>query len=77
MFICSPQLVGKYPDWVTFELKFLCFNFTPEDVADIPCRKEWGFAYNRGKPFVDISIGIGAVVTTLGVPGKNAFDRDD
>ena len=72
MLICSPQLVGKYPVWFTFEHKFFCYNFTPEYVAFVKRLKEFGFIYNREKPMVDIAIGIATAVTTFGIPGKTA-----
>ena len=72
MFICIPQLMGKYPDWFPFELRFFCRNLTLETVAYRTLLKQWDFVYNYEKPFVDIAIGIATVVTTLGVPGKTA-----
>ena len=70
MFGCWPQLLGRYPDWYTFELKFLYQNYTPLLPEDVSRLKEWGFIYNREQPFVDITIGVGTAVTIIGVPGK-------
>ena len=70
MVLCSPVVFGKDPDWLSFENKILCGNYTPEVVAYLPRLKEFGYVYNTKKPFVDIGIGIAIVVTTLGISGK-------
>ena len=70
MFGCTPQIFGHYPDYITFERKFRCGNYTPAQRAHLSRMDEWGFVYNREKPFVDICIGIAAFVTIFGVPGN-------
>ena len=69
MFGCWPAIYGQYPDWITFEQKWRCGFYTPELRAYLSHQKDFGFVYNFQKPFVDISIGIGTVVTSIGVPG--------
>ena len=70
MIVCIPTLRGKYPDWMTWERKFGCVNYTPESVEHVYHLKDMGFVYNEEKPMVDVYIGIGTVVTIFGVPGK-------
>ena len=66
----GPKILGRYPDWLTFEQKWLCGNYTPQLTAYRSHLDEWEFVYNREKPFIDICIGIGTAVTIIGVPGK-------
>ena len=68
MFICVPQIFGKFPDRYTWQT--MCRNYTPDLISDHRQRNEFGFVYNEEKPFVDICIGIATVVTTFGIPGK-------
>ena len=68
--VCWPNVLGKYPDWITEELKWNCRNYTPALTEDVSRLKEWGFVYNREKPFVDVCVGIGTAVTIIGVPGE-------
>ena len=76
MTVCLPTLLGApYPDWATRELIFRCQNHVPEDVAHIIHLKDMGYLYNRAKPLVDVHIGMGIVVTAVGVPGKYLFDH--
>ena len=70
MFGCWPVIYGRHPDWVTWELIWRCGNYNPAQIAQYNDLKEWDHAYNDAKPMVDICIGIGTVVTTIGVPGK-------
>ena len=70
LFVCTPNVVGKYPDWFKGDLIWGCINYTSKLLAEVNRRDEWGYIYNGEKPFVDITIGIAAVVTTVGVPGK-------
>ena len=69
MLVCIPQVVGKYPEWYKGDRIWGCGNYTPELAAHNYRRKDFSFVYNREKPMVDVSIGIAAVVTTLGIPG--------
>ena len=75
LFVCYPYLLGRYPDWISWLDKRNCFNYTPALTAHLYLTKEWGYVYNRAKPFVDINIGIGTAVTVLGVPGKISLEK--
>ena len=71
MAICVPFVLGvPYPDWATRDIIFGCENYVPESMAHFYHLKDMGFLYNRDKPMVEITIGLGTVVTALGVPGK-------
>ena len=71
MTICMPLVLGApYPDWATREYILGCVNYVPESIAHVYRLKEWGYVYNREKPMVDVFIGLGTIVTALGVPGK-------
>ena len=70
MFLCVPQILGKYPDWMTREQKFLYGNYTPALTAHLSRLKDWDYIYNLETPFVDICMGIGIAIMAIGVPGK-------
>ena len=69
MFICLPQLAGKFPNWASWDQIWICSNYTPEESEIVYRVKELGFIYKLQKPMVDIIIGIGTTVTVIGVPG--------
>ena len=76
MTVCLPSLLGTpYPDWATREFIFRCDIYTPESMAHVYDLKNMGYLYNRRKPMVDVYIGLGTVVTSIGVPGKYSFGR--
>ena len=76
MTVCLPSLLGTpYPDWATREFIFRCAFYTPESVAHVIHLKKMRYLYNREKPMVDVHIGLGTVITAVGVPGKYSFDR--
>ena len=60
----------EYPEWYKREYVFGCENYVPESIAHVYHLKDMGFLYNREKPMVVVHIGLGVVVTALGVPGK-------
>ena len=71
MFICLPHVAGSSPDRpLTWQQRWTCGNYTPDQISFNRRLDQFGFVYNREKPFVDICIGIGTVITTFGVPGK-------
>ena len=71
MTICNPSLLGvPYPDWATMDYILACDNYTPESIAHVVHLRNMGFLYNWAKPMVDILIGLGTVVTIVGIPGK-------
>ena len=71
MTICMPFVLGApYPDWATRDYILGCVNYVPENYAHVYRLKNMGFVYNREKPLVDVLIGLGTIVTALGIPGK-------
>ena len=71
MTICVPVVFGvPYPDYYTRDEIFGCVNYVPESIAHIYHLKDMKYLYNRDKPVVDVMIGLGTIVTVLGVPGK-------
>ena len=71
MTICLPFVMGaQYPDWLTRDYIFGCVNYTPASVEHVFHLKDIGFVYKREKPMIDVFIGLGTVITTLGVPGE-------
>ena len=71
MFVCSPQLLGRYTDRYNLDNIWTktCGNYTPQGEF-VRLNKKWGHLYNINKPFVDICIAIGTVVMVIGIPGK-------
>ena len=70
LFACWPVLLGRYPDWFTnWDEIWSCGNYTPQRQS-VRRTKEWSHLYTTKKPFVDICIAIGTVVTVVGIPGK-------
>ena len=70
MFGCWPVILGKVPDWATWDFIWRCVNYTPSQTDYMRHLAKWDYLYKGGKPFVDICIGTGTVVTTIGVIGK-------
>ena len=76
MTICVPFVLGvPYPDYDIMDDILGCVNYVPESIAHVYHLKDLKYLYSRDKPMVDVMIGLGTIVTVLGVPGKQAFDR--
>ena len=73
MLVCLPTLVETFPDWVSWEQVWLCGNYTPQDVEHYYNLDDLGFVYNREKHTIDVFIGVGTVITVIGVLGKTFY----
>ena len=75
MTICVPVVLGvPYPDWMTRDYIFGCENYFPESIEHLYHLDDISFLYKREKPLVDVLIGLGVVITTLGVSGEYSFN---
>ena len=77
MTICIPFVMGvPYPDWFTRDYILGCENYIPESILEhVYNLKNMRYLYNSEKPMVDVFIGLGTVITSIGVPGMYSFDR--
>ena len=72
MLLCHPTLVDKYPDWLSLEEIWFCSYYTPRDVEHY-YNLDLGLVYNSGKKTIDVFIGVGTVLTVIGVLGKTCL----